>query len=91
MSKETDSLDQAHIQWANIIAKAWSDEAFKKELLTNTEEVLKKSGLPLTPEMNYIIHENTEHLTHLVLPSPPKEKTESEILSILASGIVPPA
>ena len=27
--------------WANIVAKAWCDEAYKAELLNNPEQVLK--------------------------------------------------
>ena len=30
--------------WAKIVAKAWSDEAFKAELLNNAEQVLKAEG-----------------------------------------------
>jgi hypothetical protein len=89
MSKEPKDLNETQVRWAEIIAKAWTDEAFKKKLLTNPQEVLKECGLPITPKMKYMIHENTEHLTHLVLPSPPTNKTEAEILSILASGTLP--
>ena len=30
--------------WAKIVAKAWSDEAYKAELLNNAEQVLKAEG-----------------------------------------------
>ena len=30
--------------WAKIVAKAWCDEAFKAELLNNSEQVLKAEG-----------------------------------------------
>lgn len=30
--------------WAKIVTKAWCDEAFKAELLSNTEQVLKAEG-----------------------------------------------
>lgn len=90
MSNESEDLNQAQFKWAEILTKAWTDEAFKQRLLADPTKVLKESGIPLTPEMKYIIHENTEHQTHIVLPLPPKEKTGSEILSILASGVLPP-
>ncbi len=31
--------------WAKIVAKAWCDEAYKDELLNNTEKVLKAEGV----------------------------------------------
>ena len=30
--------------WAKIVAKAWCDEAYKAELLSNPEQVLKAEG-----------------------------------------------
>ena len=30
--------------WAKIVAKAWCDESFKAELLSNPEQVLKAEG-----------------------------------------------
>lgn len=81
-----DILSEAQKKWAAIVAKAWINEEFKKKLLTSPKAVLKEHGIPVTPGMTYIIHENKDHATHLVLPSPPSDKTEAEILSLLGSG-----
>lgn len=33
--------------WAKIVAKAWCDDAYKAELLNNTEKVLKAEGVEI--------------------------------------------
>lgn len=89
MPENAKDNNQTPFKWAEIIAKAWTDEAFKKRLLKDPQKILKENGIPLLPEMTYVIHENSEHETHIVLPLMPKDKTEAEILSILASGLLP--
>ena len=38
------NIEANKILWAKIVAKAWSDEAFKAALLNNAEQVLKAGG-----------------------------------------------
>ena len=51
--------------WAKIVAKAWSDEAFKAELLNNPEQVLKAEGAEI-PEG---VRVHAVSYTHLTLPT----------------------
>ena len=39
--------------WAKIVTKAWCDEAFKAELLSNAEQVLKAEGAEI-PEGGHV-------------------------------------
>ena len=36
----------AYLKWSQMVAKAWSDPAFKARLLANPEEVLKEQEVP---------------------------------------------
>jgi hypothetical protein len=55
-------------KWQKIVAKSWEDEKFKKELIANPEKVLKENGLNIAAGKKFQVHENSETMTHLVLP-----------------------
>lgn len=38
--------------WAKIVAKAWADEAYKKQLIANPKEVLTKEGAEIPQGFN---------------------------------------
>jgi|SRR5208282_1597007 len=65
-------------QWAQVVARAWSDAAFKKRLLAQPAAVLKEAGLE-SPEGSQVkVVENTDRVVHLVLPPAP-ELAEEEL------------
>jgi hypothetical protein len=51
-----------------IIAKAWSDEAFKQRLLSDATAVLQEEGVPLPKGLTVKAVENSEKVYHLVIP-----------------------
>ena len=58
---------------SELVAKAWTDEAFKKRLMANPAEVLREEGFPTPPAGVQIrVVENTDTTRYLVLPSRPK-------------------
>ena len=73
--------------WAKVIAKAWSDPAFKKKLLQNPETTLAAEGIPMPKGMHIEIHENTNKIIHLNLPERPEgDLSEEKLLKIAAGG-----
>ena len=58
--------------WAKIVAKAWCDEAFKAELLSNPEQVLKAEGAEIPEGMHVHVVEEQKPSTaediYLYLP-----------------------
>ena len=54
-----------------IIARAWSDPAFKARLLKDTKTVLYEQGVDLPSGADVRVVENTEALVHFVLPARP--------------------
>ncbi len=55
-----------------VISKAWSDEAFKVRLLTDTMAALKENGIAVPEGVSVRVVENTDKLFHLVIPPRPE-------------------
>lgn len=73
-------------EWAEIVAKAWMDEKFKKQLLSHPEKVLKEYGID-TSGLKFKIIEDTGNTIHLVLPKKPEGKlSQHELKDIAAAG-----
>ena len=52
-----------------LIAKAWEDEAFKQELLSNPKSAIEEAlGVSLPEGIEIFVHEQTPTTVHLVLP-----------------------
>jgi len=67
-------------QWSQIVARAWSDQAFKSRLLTDPRTVLREHGLDLEPDIDVKVVESTAKLRHFILPtSPAGEMAEEEL------------
>lgn len=63
-------------KWAEIVARSWIDEEFKKELLAHPQKVLNSYGIK-TKGKKFRIVENTSDITFEILPksmrfAPPK-------------------
>ncbi len=86
------ALKQEEMQksWVKVIVKAWSDPAFKKKLLQNPEDTLKKEGLGLPKGMHVEIHENNSRLSHLTLPEQPANALANDQLLKVAAGFTWP-
>ncbi|MBD2287819.1 NHLP leader peptide family natural product precursor [Microcystis wesenbergii FACHB-1317] len=54
--------------WGEIVARAWRDEAFKQQLLSNPKAVLTEAGMSVPEGTQLQIVEDTPTLRHLVLP-----------------------
>ncbi len=72
--------------WAKIVAKAWTDEAFKKKLLQNPEKVLKEMGIALPADVKLELHQQTEKKLHLILPAKPQGRLSEQELNHIAAG-----
>ena len=70
-----------------ITAKAWTDAAFKKRLLSDPVAVLKDYGLTLPPDVKVKVVEDTDTLIHLSLrPKPADKELSEEDLAAVAAG-----
>ena len=58
-------------KWGQVVARAWSDEAFKRRLLAEPGAVLREQGLEIPAGVDVRMMEDTATAVHLVLPPRP--------------------
>lgn len=71
---------------AKVIAKAWSDEAFKSQLLSDPMQALKSGGFDVPAGLTVEVHENTDSVVHLTLPARPAGAMDLDSLDKVAGG-----
>jgi hypothetical protein len=72
----------------NVFEKAWSDPAFKRQLLTDPKQAIKAATHATVPaRLNIVVHENTATNMSFVLPYvPPASGELSDIDLEMVSG-----
>ena len=75
---------------ANLIAKAWQDEAFKQQLLDNPKSAIAEAGISLPENIEVEAILETSNKFYLVIPQPPthQEELSDKELESVAGGIV---
>ncbi len=73
-------------QFGQVVAKAWSDESFKRRLMADPNAVLREQGLSLPPGVEFKIVENSSNVVYLPLPATPGEPLSDEQLEQVAGG-----
>jgi len=77
MSEERGPKRHEKLAYAKVIARAWNDEAFKKQLLADPRAVLAAEGIFPSSGVTIKVVENTPTVMHLVLPIKPSEQEVS--------------
>jgi hypothetical protein len=90
MAQDPQQPDQRK-QWGQIVARAWSDAAYKQRLLSDPKAVLAEAGLPAPETLQVQVHEATPNVLHLVLPRPPQGRptgklSEAELDEVAGGG-----
>ena len=73
-------------KYGQLVAKAWSDPAFRQRLMTDTRAVLQEHGIEVPKGLQVQAVENTEHILHLLLPQQPQNELADEQLEQVAGG-----
>lgn len=74
--------------WGEIVARAWRDEAFKQQLLSNPKQVLTEAGMSVADGVELQVVQDTPTIRHLVLPvapTGPQSLSEDE-LDLVSGG-----
>jgi hypothetical protein len=72
-------------KWGQIVAKAWMDPKFEKELIAHPEKVCKEYGIDSHGREIEVI-QNTAEKTYYVLPTKPEGLTEADLRNINAAS-----
>lgn len=62
-----------------VIAKTWSDEQFKQQLLADPNGVLSAAGVEIPNGVTVKVVEETDQQTYLVLPTKPADLDVSDL------------
>ncbi|ACY19267.1 NHLP leader peptide family RiPP precursor [Haliangium ochraceum] len=57
--------------WKSIVTRAWTDDAFRQELLNDSTRVLEQNGFSIPAGVNFAVVEDTDQQRHLILPPKP--------------------
>jgi hypothetical protein len=74
--------------YRRVVARAWSDPAFKAKLLADPHAALAMVGVPLAAGKTVRVVEDTDQIFHLVLPPRPAGELSDAELEYAAGGIV---
>ena len=86
MVKMTETADWQK-GYAQVVAKAWSDDTYKEALLRDPRAVLGEAGLEVPTFFELVIVEDSADKRHLVLPLGPEEgEIDEEALEGVAGG-----
>jgi nitrile hydratase len=76
-----EQIDAFRKAWRKVIAKAWSDSAFKQRLMEDPITVLAENKIyPPSPGAQCKILENTNKILYLILPDGPEGELDEEFL-----------
>ena len=65
---------------AQIIAKAWTDPAFKEKLMKNPKEAFLEGGIPCADGGSIHVHQNKKGDWNFIIPMKPEGKlSETEL------------
>jgi hypothetical protein len=79
--------DEWEAKYSKLVAKAWTDEAFKERFLANPAAVLKEEGLEVPPYVQQVkVVEGNDSTLDLILPAKPSEELSEEDLQSFAAA-----
>ena len=85
MAQMTDTADWQK-GYAQVIAKAWSDDTYKDALLRDPRSALAEAGLEVPSSFEIAVVEDSADKRHLVLPAKPTDSEIDEEALVSAAG-----
>lgn len=71
-----------------IVARSWSEPAFKARFAADPRSVLVEHGLSVPEGLEIKVVENSDQVVHLTLPARPSGDLSDDQLNEIAGGIV---
>ncbi len=73
--------------YGKLVAKAWNDDDFKVELLSDPMRVFKENSIEVPEGIEIRIVANTAETMHFILPPEPSDELTDEQLEGAAGGM----
>ena len=73
---------------SQILAKCWSDAAFKASLLADPVAVLKAQGVEVPAGVQVRVVEDTDQVVHWVLPAKPGALSDADLEGVAGGGML---
>ena len=77
--------DERSKKIAKVIARAWTDDEYKKKLKKEPDATLRKAGLKVPAGVKVKVHENSAKVHHFVLPAKPAGVATKDLPQAAAS------
>lgn len=77
-------MDNQQQVMQQIIAKCWTDEQFKQQLMDDPVGTLKQEGIELPEGMRINVLEDSDQTANLVIPARPEGVDDDELDSVAA-------
>ena len=87
--RRNDSQENDNSKWSQLVEQTWSDESLKHRLLKDPAPVLREYGIKVPANIEVRVVENTEAISHLILPAKPAcgvTELTADQLSSVAGG-----
>ena len=75
-----DHIDQVHVKFHRLIAKAWEEGEFKDRLVSDPGATFREYGIELPPGVEVKVLENTSEAWHFVLPANCAEFSDEQLV-----------
>lgn len=83
-----DATERFGVAYGKAVARAWSDNAYREQLLSDPKAALAEVGAEPPPGIELSVVENTPDRMHLILPVRPAEGEVGDAqLAAVAGGI----
>ncbi len=86
MAMSREQYEERAQGFGRVVARAWSDEAFKQRLLADPKATLEAEGLPFPEGAEVRAMENTDRLVYFRIPPKPAGLSIQQ-LSGMAGGV----
>jgi Nitrile hydratase, alpha chain len=72
--------------YARVVAQAWTDDSFKRRLLSDPAATLRTEGIEVPDGIEIRVVENTDTVIHFVLPAMSGPLSDEQLEQISAGG-----
>jgi hypothetical protein len=78
--------DEFEKLWNQVVARTWTDAAFKQRLLTEASTVLAEQGIQIPHGVDVRVHEGSQRTANFTLPPSLSDELTDAELDVVSGG-----